>query len=85
MKSQPRGKCCYSHCMCEIFAQLQASRSLSVKENSSELDSRLPRNFRDMNWNSALSAELRSRHKDHKGKLKDEWKSVTRPPLMTSL
>lgn len=59
LKSQPRGKCCYSHCTCEIFAQLRASRSLST--------------------------ELRSRHKDHKGKLKDEWKSVTRPPLMTSL
>lgn len=57
LKSQPRGKCCYSHCMCEIFAQLQASRSLSVRENSSGLDPRLPRNFRDMNQNSALSAE----------------------------
>lgn len=51
-----------------------------MRERSSRLDSKLSRNFRVMNQNSVLSAELKTLHENHGARLRDECECVNTFP-----
>lgn len=69
LKSQPKGKCYYSHCMCEIFAQLQASREPQWGRRAAGWIPKSP----ETSGHLALRAELKTLRPW--SQLRDEWGS----------
>lgn len=71
--------------LCEIFAQLQASREAPCEGEEPQAGFQALQKLQAHEQNSALSVELKNLHEDQGARTRDKWESVTRPPWMTSL